>query len=259
MPSMTGWTSGTAHSIQPPMPSSTSTTLPEGSASSRGCKRDGNAARVRPLCCGTTSPSTTRYAAAATTRNRRSRPGAPARARPDQGGPSIAWASSGASTTAPRDTIRVTRRIQPAATRSSSRCVQGVPPRRAHSTASSAIMAAATRAGTVRNDVGPHSAISDVRADTANCEVSSLGPAGVSAVTANEASGTANASTIRRPRSRRSSTSPTQQTRPRTTPGRPQAVGGRPHPGQRHQPPRDPPGLPGPEPGMHGHAPAGSG
>ena len=130
----------------------------------------------------------------------------------------IAAANNGASTTAPIGTIRVTSRIQPAARSASSRCVQGTLPRRAQSTTSAATISAATSAGTERNEVGPHSGISDVRSDTANWASSSRGPTGVRAVTSSDATGTANISTARRPVARRSRTRPTQATKPTSTP-----------------------------------------
>ena len=74
--------------------------------------------------------------------------------------------------------MRVTSRIQPAARSSEQQVRPRTLPRRAHSTTSAATISAATSAGTVRNEVGPHSAINDVRADTANCAMSRRGPTG---------------------------------------------------------------------------------
>src|SRR4051812_50051343 len=77
--------------------------------------------------------------------------------------------------------MRTTSKVQPAARRSSSNGVHDTDPRRAHNTTSHAIIAATTRAGTARNDVGPHPVTTETRAKTATCKVTTRGPTGARA------------------------------------------------------------------------------
>ncbi len=114
--------------------------------------------------------------------------------------------------------MRVTSAVQPQATISRKIWVQGTSRERAHRSTVMPSIAATTKAGSSRKEVGPHSTISDARAPTASWEVTRCGPRGVRQAATPLSTGTAIRRSAVRRSGRRSSRMPAQHTTPTTRP-----------------------------------------